>query len=42
MITQSVLNTVLHHVGLSWIISSNKRVEYDIKGKYFDWLNKGP
>ena len=31
MITKFVLNTVLHHVDLSWIISSKKQMKYDIK-----------
>ena len=43
MITKFVLNTVLHHVGLSWIIYSNKEMKYDIKeNNHPDWLNKGP
>ena len=28
-ITQFVLNTMLHHVGMSWIISSKKEMDYD-------------
>ena len=42
MITQFVLDTVLLHVGLSWIISSNKQMEYYIKENNHDWLNKCP
>ena len=42
MINKFVLNTVLHNVGLSWIISSNKQMKYDTEGKNPDWLNKGP
>ena len=30
MITRFVLNAILHHVGLSWIISSNKEMNYEI------------
>ena len=42
-ITQFVLNTVFHHVGLSWIISSNKEMKYDTKiNNHNNWLNKGP
>ena len=38
-----VLNTKLHHVGLSWIISSIKKMKYDIKeNNHPDWLNKDP
>ena len=43
MITKFVLNTVLQHVSLSWIISSNNKMKYDIKENHHpDWLNKGP
>ena len=43
MITIFLLNAVLHHVGLSWVISSNKQMIYDIKENYHpSWLNKGP
>ena len=27
--TQFVLNSMLHHVGMSWIISSKKKMDYD-------------
>ena len=38
-----MLNTVLHHVGLSWIISSNKQMKYYSKENIHpDWLNQGP
>ena len=41
MITKFVLNTVLYRVGLSWIISSNKQIKYDIKeNNRPDWFNK--
>ena len=43
MITIFLLNAVLHNVGLSWVISSNKQMIYDIKENYHpSWLNKGP
>ena len=29
VITQFVLNAMLHHVGMSWIISSKKEMDYD-------------
>ena len=29
VITQFVLNAMLHHVGMSWIISSKKDMDYD-------------
>ena len=42
IITPFVFNSVLHHVGLSWIFSSNKRVKYEIEENNHDRLNKGP
>ena len=34
---------MLHHVGMSWIISSNQEMEYEMdKTNHQDWLNKGP
>ena len=44
VITKFVLNAMLHHVGMSWMISSNQEMEYDmtIKSNNLYWLNKGP
>ena len=43
MITKFVLNEILHHVGVSWIISSNEEMKYEIdKSNHQYWLNKGP
>ena len=43
MITKFVLNAILHHVGMSWIISSNNEIKYEIDEiNHQDWLNKGP
>ena len=43
MITKFVLNKKWSHVGLYWIISSSKRIKFDIKeNNHPDWLNKGP
>ena len=43
MISKLVLNVILHHVGMSWIICSNKEMKYEIdKSNHQDWLNKGP
>ena len=35
---------MLHHVGMSWIISSNQEMDYDMTTKInnLDWFNKGP
>ena len=44
IITKCVLNEMLHHVGMSWIITPNQEREYDIntKNNNLDWSNKGP
>ena len=44
IVTKFVLNEMLHHVGMSWIISSNREMEYEIntESNHIDWLNKGP
>ena len=43
-ITKFVLNVMLHNVGMSWIISSNQEMEYDMttKSNNLDCSNKGP
>ena len=33
MLTKFVLNAILHHVGMSWIISSNKEMKYEMDKK---------
>ena len=43
IITKFVLNAILNHVGMSWIICFNKEMKYEIyesNNQY--WLNKGP
>ena len=43
IITIYFFNAILHHVGISWIISSNKEMKYDMdENNHQDWLNKGP
>ena len=44
IVTKFVLNAMLHHVGMSWIISSNREMEYEMntESNNLDWLNKGP
>ena len=43
IVTKFVLNEMLHHVGMSWIISSNQEMEYEMNEiNHLDWLNKGP
>ena len=42
IVTKFVLNAMLYHVGMSWIISSNREMEYETnKTNHQDWLNKG-
>ena len=43
MVTKLVLNAILHHVGMSWIISSNDEIKYEMdQNNHQDWFNKGP
>ena len=37
-----MLNKVLHHVGMSLIIKTNKHLEYDMGKHNSDWLTCGP
>ena len=43
MISKFVLNTILHHVSMSWIIRSNNEMKYEIdESNHQYWLNKIP
>ena len=43
IVTKCVLNAILHHVGISWIMISNREMEYEMnKTHHQDLLNKGP
>ena len=43
MTTKFVLNSILHHVGMSWEICSNDKILYEIEEKnHPGWLNKVP
>ena len=44
VITQFVLNAMLHYVGMSWIISSKKEMDYDnfTNSKNLNWFGTGP
>ena len=33
IVTKVLLNAILHHVGMSWIISSNREMEYEMNKK---------
>ena len=38
-----MLNEILHHVGMLWIICSNDEIKYEIEvSNHQYWLNKGP
>ena len=43
MITKFMLNAILHHVGMLWIIRSNDEMKYEMgKNNHQDWLKKHP
>ena len=44
VITQFVLNAMLHHVGMSCIIISKKEMDYDnfTNSKKLEWFDTGP
>ena len=43
IITGFVLNEILHHVGMSWKISSKREMKYEMdENNHQNWLNKGP
>ena len=44
VITQFVLNAMLHHIGISWIIRSKKEMDYDnfTNSKNLNWFDTGP
>ena len=43
MITKFVLNAILHHMGMSWIICSNNEILYETEEKdHPNLFNKGP
>ena len=42
IITNFVLNTMLHHVGMLWIVENHEELKYDMDMKNLDWLKGGP
>ena len=42
ILTSFVLNMVLHRVGMSWIIKTNKDLGYDMDQDNSDWMIGGP
>ena len=42
IITSFVLNTMLHHVGMLWIIETHGQLKYDMDKHNSDWMTGGP
>ena len=42
IITTFVLNTILHHAGMLWIIENNEQLQYDMDEHNSDWMTGGP
>ena len=42
IITSFVLNTLLHNVGMLWIIKTNQYLEYDMYKHNSDWMTGCP
>ena len=43
MITKFLLNSIFYHVGMSWIMCSNKEMLYEVgDSNHPDWFNKSP
>ena len=42
IITTFVLNTMLHHVDMLWIIENHEYLKYDMEIQNPDWLTGGP
>ena len=42
IITQFVLNIILNHLGISWIIGINQQLKYDIDKHNPDYITGGP
>ena len=42
IITTFVLNIMLHHVGMIWIIENHEDLEYDMKSQHSYWMPGGP
>ena len=42
IITSFVLNTMLHHVVMSWIIETHEQLKYNMGKHNSDWMTGGP
>ena len=38
IITSFVLNTILHHVGMLWIIETHEQLQYDMDKHNSEWV----
>ena len=38
IITTYVLNTMLHHVGMFWIIETHEQLQYDMEKHNLEWM----
>ena len=42
IITTFVLNKMLHHVGMLWIIETREQLQHDLDKKKSEWMTGGP
>ena len=42
IITTFVLNTMLHHVGMLWIIETHEKLQYYMDKHNSEWMKGGP
>ena len=42
IITSFLLNTMLHHVGMLWIIEAHEKLQYDMYKHISDWMRGDP
>ena len=42
IITTFVLNTILHHVGMLWIIETHEQLKYNMDKYNSEWITGGP
>ena len=42
IITTSILNTMLQHFGMWWIIETHEQLKYDMDKQNSDWMKGGP
>ena len=41
LIISFLLNIVLHHVGMSWIIETHEQLQYDMEEQNSEWMTVG-